>query len=312
MGRVRVLYVAGAGRSGSTILHNILGQVDGFCAIGEVRYVWERGLIKNRLCGCGVTFHDCGFWRAVLEEAFGGTGAVDAEALLAATESFRTSHLPLTLWPGLGAARVARLAAYREALERLYRAVQRVSGCEVIVDLSKNPAYGYLLSTLPSLDLSVVHCLRDPRACAYSWSKTGMAFQPGEDDPDPIRRRPPLHSSLHWLSWNLAAELFVRPRVRRFMTVRYESFVEAPRETIAEIAGMAGGRQGDLPFVDAQTALIERPSHSVFGNPVRFRRGRVPIRADDAWRGGLSAWDRAKVVAYTGAFMRHFGYRLRA
>ena len=43
-----VLYVAGAGRSGSTLLDNLLGQIPGFFSAGELRYVWERGLIDGR------------------------------------------------------------------------------------------------------------------------------------------------------------------------------------------------------------------------------------------------------------------------
>ncbi len=310
MDKLQVLFIAGAGRSGSTILHNILGQVEGYCAVGEIRYIWERGLIKNRLCGCGVPLHECRFWQAVMEEAFGGIGAVEAEALFKATESFRTSHLPLTLLPGWASSRIAALADHRRTLERLYRAIQRVSGCEVIVDLSKNPAYAYLLSSLPALDLSVVHCLRDPRASAYSWLKPDMRFQPGDDDPDPIQPRPPLRSSLHWLSWNVAADLFVKPRVSRYMTLTYESFTAEPQATVARIVAMAGGEPAALPFADERTAMLERPSHSVFGNPARFRRGSVPIKLDDAWRQQLDPWAKTRVTAYTAPALLPYGYPL--
>jgi len=308
--KLQVLYIAGAGRSGSTILHNILGQVEGYCAVGEIRYIWERGLIKNRLCGCGVPFHDCQFWLAVMEEAFGSIDAVDAATLFATTESFRTPHLPLTLLPGRAESRLAALADHRRALENLYRAIQRVSGCRIIIDLSKNPAYGYLLSTLPALDLSIVHCLRDPRAVAHSWGKPDMRFQPGDDNPDPIPPRSPLRSALHWLSWNVAADLFVKPRVAHVMTLKYETFVREPRQTIERIVEMAGGAGGALPFADAQTAVLERPNHSVFGNPVRFRRGNVPIALDDAWHSRLGRWDKAQVTAYTAPALWPYGYSL--
>lgn len=45
---VKVLYIAGWGRSGSTILDNVLGQVEGFFSGGELSYLWERGLSENR------------------------------------------------------------------------------------------------------------------------------------------------------------------------------------------------------------------------------------------------------------------------
>jgi hypothetical protein len=48
-GRVTVLYVAGTGRSGSTLLARVLGEADGFVAAGELRYVWQRGLVEDRL-----------------------------------------------------------------------------------------------------------------------------------------------------------------------------------------------------------------------------------------------------------------------
>ena len=36
---VKVLYVAGLGRSGSTILANTLGQVEGFFSGGELNFI---------------------------------------------------------------------------------------------------------------------------------------------------------------------------------------------------------------------------------------------------------------------------------
>ena len=44
MSRRRVLYILGWGRSGSTVLGNILGEVDGFFCAGELHYLWERRL----------------------------------------------------------------------------------------------------------------------------------------------------------------------------------------------------------------------------------------------------------------------------
>src|SRR6476469_6184391 len=75
----RVLYVAGTGRSGSTLLARILDRADGVFAAGEVRYMWQRGLVEDRLCGCGERFSECPFWRDVLERAFGARSSVDAQ-----------------------------------------------------------------------------------------------------------------------------------------------------------------------------------------------------------------------------------------
>ena len=68
----KVLYIAGSGRSGSTILDNILGELDGFVSAGEVRFLWERGMRDDRTCACGEPFSSCPFWGDVLTRAYGG------------------------------------------------------------------------------------------------------------------------------------------------------------------------------------------------------------------------------------------------
>ncbi|HMB70712.1 MAG TPA: sulfotransferase, partial [bacterium] len=70
-GRLKVLYIAGNGRSGSTLLDVILGQIPGFFPVGEVRNVWDYGVVENRPCGCGEAFHDCPFWSRILSGAYG-------------------------------------------------------------------------------------------------------------------------------------------------------------------------------------------------------------------------------------------------
>ena len=69
---VDVAYIAGSGRSGSTVLALLLGKLSDFVPIGGLTNLWERGLKRNYLCGCGSHFGECPFWVGVGEEAFGG------------------------------------------------------------------------------------------------------------------------------------------------------------------------------------------------------------------------------------------------
>ena len=83
--RVKVLYIMGWGRSGSTIMDNLLGGIDGFFSVGELGYLWERGLVEGRRCGCGRLLRDCEVWSEVLREGFGAAlgGEVDPEEIVA-------------------------------------------------------------------------------------------------------------------------------------------------------------------------------------------------------------------------------------
>src|SRR4051794_1644797 len=59
----------GISRSGSTLLDRLLGEFSGAISLGEVHQIWARGYLSNHLCGCGLAFQDCPFWREVTEQS---------------------------------------------------------------------------------------------------------------------------------------------------------------------------------------------------------------------------------------------------
>ena len=52
---VRVVYVLGWYRSGTTLLGNLLGQLPGFVSVGELQALWHALSHPESLCGCGLT-----------------------------------------------------------------------------------------------------------------------------------------------------------------------------------------------------------------------------------------------------------------
>ena len=95
-----MLLVTGFGRSGTTLVNTILGSTPGVFAAGEVRFLWERGLIEGRRCGCGEPLQRCPVWGPIVEKAFGSPPDIDPAALVAEDASvMRTRHLPWMLAP---------------------------------------------------------------------------------------------------------------------------------------------------------------------------------------------------------------------
>src|SRR5215472_7373359 len=70
-----VVYIAGSGRSGSTLLERTLGEIPGFVNVGELIDLFRREASRADRCGCGLPFGDCPFWASVGERAFGGWAA---------------------------------------------------------------------------------------------------------------------------------------------------------------------------------------------------------------------------------------------
>src|SRR5438876_950187 len=122
--RARVLFVAGTGRSGSTVVSNLIGSVPGAVSVGELRYLWERGVGEKALCGCGAVFPDCPFWARVLNRAYPDGPPDVSEVRRAERELLRLRALPrLLLAHGEPADLGAGSRWYAGQLAKVYGAV---------------------------------------------------------------------------------------------------------------------------------------------------------------------------------------------
>ena len=71
VGNLRVLYVLGIYHSGTTVLSNLVGQLDGFFAVGELRTLWPKLILPDPRCGCGEPLQTCPVWSRILKSALG-------------------------------------------------------------------------------------------------------------------------------------------------------------------------------------------------------------------------------------------------
>ncbi len=304
--KIKVLYIAGFGRSGSTILGNILGEVEGLFHGGELNFIWEHNLLENRLCGCGAPFDECEVWGSVLKRAFGGMDEVDAhEMVRLLTLATRTRHIPLMFFSRGRRMLASRLGKYVVHLQKLYQAVQAITDSQVIVDSSKLPTYGHVLGMTPGIDLYVVHLVRDARAVAYSWLRKKP--QPDIDRLAYVHRMNTVESSLLWDVWNASAEALWRGSSGRYVRLHYEDFVEEPQRALKNILAMLHEDSRELTFMDDRGVELE-VSHTVSGNPNRFQTGMVQLRPDDEWVYRMRPRDKTLVTLLTLPLLARYGY----
>jgi hypothetical protein len=295
---LKVVYIAGWGRSGSTLLDSLLGQIDGFFSTGELRYIWERGVLGDWKCGCGRTVKRCEVWSVVLAKLQADERSPDARTILGwqkqVTRFRHTSGLlRLTSHDFLS----HPLEPYVDLTGRLFSAVAEVTGARVIVDSSKRPSDAAILDLVPGLELHVVHLVRDPRAVAYSW---------GKRQPD-IDRHGVVASTSGWVAWNLACEALRRKLPERSTLVRYEDFVKQPRATLERIVELVGEDPSHIPPMRERTFDIAG-THTVSGNPGRFRLGSVEVSPDTRWLERLGPAPKAAATAIALPLLRRYGY----
>lgn len=302
----KLLYIAGWSRSGSTILDQILGQLPGFFTVGELANVWDRG--PDLLCGCGHRMKDCETWNRIFTQAFGKPpGAFDfSNSWNHRLWAMRFRYLSLLTNPTARQLFRKSLEPRLELTKKLYRAVGCVTGAKVIVDSSKRPNQAYLLE-LSGVGLPyIVHLVRDPRGCAYS-------YQIPKPHPDPqIRRMSTIHpgmNSLQWLGFNAALRKLWGHSRGRYLFLRYEDFMAAPKDTICRIIEFVNEPVSQLPFISSNSVLLE-PQHGVSGNPSRFSTGTVQLRLDERWKSRMKERDKLLVTTLTRPWLRTYGYHL--
>jgi hypothetical protein len=339
----RVVFIGGSGRSGSTLIERLLGELPGVCNVGEVVHLWERGLLGGESCGCGVPLPSCPFWVSVGDAAFGGWSRFDVEQFLAVKKSVdRNRRIPrLAAYPAPGGREprdpagpaaaggpcaqggwempsrrdglLARAGWYAATYARLYSAIAEVSGCQVVVDSSKHASLAFCLRRSAQIDLRVLHVVRDSRAVAYSWTKQVRRPEAVGSGGEYMATFSPIGSALLWDVLNLGLGLLAARGVP-LRLIRYEDFLADPPGSMADLAAFACG-PGDFTgsiagFLTADHANLGA-THTASGNPMRFATGSVALRSDDAWRDALPAADRLLVSALTLPLLARYGYLRR-
>ena len=310
---VTVVYLAGLGRSGSTLVERVLGETPGVTALGEVMHLWDRGLVRHELCACGRPFPQCPFWSAVGERAFGGWDAVDTEEMARLKRRVdRATRVPL-IAAGRPRGFARDVDAYTDRFVRLYRAAAEVAAgpgpedaadLPVLVDSSKQASLAWCLARSPAIDLRVVHCVRDSRGVAHSWGKDVRRPEAVSDEHDLMPRYSARTVAAYWTLHNAESELLGRrvPSVR----LRYEDFVADPvtsTRRLLDLAGVAAPADHVSPgSVDLGS------SHSCAGNPMRFRHGTIDLVADQRWQREQPVRDRRLMTALTAPLLAHYGY----
>jgi len=299
---VRVVYIAGYGRSGTTLAGHLLGSLPGTADTGELVHLWRRGILGDEHCGCGATFSGCPFWHQIGAITTGWSEFEARRAAYLRRRTDRTRLVPLIASRLRPRGFAELLDEYQGYFLRVYDTVAQVSGAPVVIDSSKHASLAHVLARCPGIDLRIIHLVRDPRAVAYSWTKPIPRPDAGPDVT--MRTYQPAVSAQRWLTQNALISLLPS------LLVRYEDLADRPARTLAAMASYAG-LDGPLPLREdgGQVWADLARTHSVSGHPSRLKYGPVAIRRDDSWRTGLSLAARTAVAAVAGPLMPAYGYR---
>ena len=304
----KVLLIAGEGRSGSTVLSQVLGGIDTIFAAGEIHHLLDRGIQENQLCGCGKPFHECEVWSKVLETVSGSVNDIHIERLIRAQAKLSRYHyLPqLALRQGISSLQ-DDLTIYVDFVQKIYKAIADVTGASVIVDSSKYPNYVFMLANFSAVDLYILHLTRDSRAVAYSWQREKQRTEI-TSHADYMPQRSPALSGRIWLLRNFMVQLAQLTK-KPYMHLRYEDMIDQPQQHIEQILHFVGESQPlDVLFKDAP-AFHLGANHTVAGNPSRIKSDAVVLKKDTEWQSKMLRRDKFLVTAWTWPLLLKYQYQ---
>jgi hypothetical protein len=302
-GRLPVVYLAGSGHTGSTLMALFLDAHPRIVSVGETSFKRkiQRKRKTNLACTCGARYTECPFWQRVFQGVADAGYELNAlqwsndfryQGWLAHRLLSRYSANPVRRFVQQAAAAVlpahnSRVDRVRRVNVELIRTVLRVADADVFFDTSKRGMRLHHLLEAPELDVKVVKLVRDVRGYASSVKRRGGAVQ---------------DAAVTWRKDQESVEHITRAMPGdRVMLLRYEDVCRDPRTWLRQTYAFCG-----VEPIDPPEAVVSR-EHHILGNNMR-RNETIRIRLDENWRSSLSADEQARVLAIAGPLHVRLGY----
>lgn len=255
----KLIYILGAGRSGTTILDIVLGNCSNAISLGEINRFFKRnGIAPKRETDSKVYK----FWESI-KEAFDGAQAEDYGKLkkLFDKNEYHTYFPKIYLF---GANKL-----YRQVLIKQYHSILQNTSQDILVESSKYPARAINISSSlnKNLEIAYVYLKKDPVKVVASFGKKGLE-QPA---------KPFLASNLYYFVINFFCHLAVwklRNRGHKVVMVTYEDLISKPLEVLDEI-----GQKLEIDAAEAQRKIENAEALDTGflfdGNRIRIKPGIV-------------------------------------
>ncbi len=261
----KVIYIAGYGRSGSTILDILLSQEQHVFGAGELFFLFQDWNEPNRHCSCGERYPDCPFWGELSDLM---DIEMSAKIMKATEQASQQKDIVEGLLPH------GQRRKYEEIQHQLFSYIQLKASCEFIVDSSKTKpemaARPLAISRLTQIPLSVVHLVRDGRTTVQTVLKKGSNWAAEGH----IRRKrfPVIRTAYGWKTANqYALDHQQWLQENEYKRMKYEELLETPELLLDQL------EEGfNTTFKQARTSIESaqplKVGHRVGGNRIRFQQ----------------------------------------
>ncbi len=293
----KLIYIAGHGRSGSTLLSALLSEADGCLSIGEPINLWSAGLKVDK-CSCGEHIMQCSFWGTVFKKYFQVNHWADISIIKNTKPLWKIKDTLGIILKGSNFVS----QEYLENLKNLYLALYEQSKKETLIDESKFFSYLYALKLTEAFEIKVIHLVRDPRAVAFSWQRNKI------QQTIHMRKIPWHRTALRWVIEQFILFIFLKslPQKNKHC-IKYEDLINNPQLQLEELK-TTFNLSGNSIFISPTQFLIKNRNHFVISNPSMPHMGENAIRKDFEWKEKMPVWAKMLVTLICWPMMLVYGY----
>lgn len=281
--RILVIYIAGYGRSGSTVLDLALSATCSYAvSLGEIGSLPDVVRRPRLGCSCGEGYLECNLWSTILEHVISSVGSGRLERI-----SRQDGPWGFFRAPGV---------EYSKFWERVLRKRLNFSqsdafGNYVVVDSTKTALFNSSrpknLSALEGFDVIVVHLKRSLRGVLRSRGRGRNIDLAGLTKRKSVRERItggiwPVLVPISWLAANIFAEIVKRDRrIIGSVNINFDAVKKSPEDAALDVwAGVEALLKRRFKVERTQKG-IAAVVHIVEGNRLAKDGGEITIRREN-------------------------------
>ncbi len=291
---IRILYILGAGRSGSTALATFLGASDDICFLGEM-HQFHKYLAEEQNNKTSPFLAKNNFWMEVINQ-LPEQHKQKARQIDACNSSIEAhSKIPLSYFSLVNKRKERE---YLHIQEELFSILQQQADGNYLLDSSKYIGRFLRLGRSPRLQVKGIYLVRDIRGVIWSFQKKVQTSTP------------PVRTILYYFLINLWGEIVYRTSPKGSMLkIRYEDFMENPTKILQQI--------GRFSETDMRPIIDKIKNHSAFSMPTIVGGNRIKaetniyFRKDVEWVDKMPRWQKVAYHLIAWPLNRINGYTIQ-
>jgi hypothetical protein len=278
MKKLKIIYLFGAGRSGTTAIATFLGGHQKIKTLGEMHQFYDH-LRDKKNCSCGESLLNCEFWSNIVlnlpEKIQDEPNEFQKLSDKLEYHSSIPKHFTNTVDKKV-------LLEYLKNQELIFNEIAKNCPAEYYLDSAKYIGRNLSLRKSKNLSIKSIYVVRDVRGVINSFSKSVQSS------------RKPLSTIFYYLSVNAVAEIvYLFSSKKNVIKIKYEDFTAYPEKTLLKLSEFLA-----MDFSELISKINKDESfeigHIIGGNRLKNDK-KITLKNDNQW---VSSQSRISQIFY--------------